>query len=120
MFYQVVADVIVILHLAFIVFVLAGAFLVRKWRWLIWLHIPAVIWGALIVIIGWVCPLTPLENFLRQAGGREVYVGGFIDRYVVPVIYPAGFTPEMGLAMGIGVIVINVLIYRRFLTRRKK
>ena len=120
MLYQLAADFIVLIHFAFIVFVLAGGFLVLKWRWVIWLHIPAAIWGALIVMVGWICPLTPMENILRQAGAGEIYTNSFIDRYLAPVIYPAGFTNEMFIAMGIVVIVINVLVYTIFLIHRKK
>lgn len=119
MLYQLAADFIVLIHIAFIVFVLAGGLLVFKWRWVIWLHIPAAIWGALIEIVGWVCPLTPIENMLRQASTSEVYTSSFLDRYLAPLIYPAGFTDEMATATGIAVIVINVLVYSIFLIRRK-
>lgn len=118
MLYQLVADFIVLLHFAFIVFVLAGGLLVFKWRWVIWLHIPAVIWGAGIEIVGWVCPLTPLENGFRQASAGEVYTSGFLDRYIAPLIYPAGFTDEIATVTGIVVIVINLLIYSIFLIPR--
>ena len=120
MFYQLAADFIVLIHIAFIVFVLAGGLLAFKWRWVIWLHIPAAIWGALIEIVGWVCPLTPIENMLRQASAGEVYASSFLDRYLAPLIYPAGFTDEMATATGIVVIVINFLIYSIFLIRRKR
>lgn len=118
MLYQLVADFIVLLHFAFIVFVLAGGLLVFKWRWVIWLHVPAATWGALIAMVGWICPLTPIENSLRQASSGEVYAGGFIDRYLAPLIYPAGFTDEIATATGIVVIAINLLVYSIFLIRR--
>lgn len=111
MLYQIAADFIVLIHFSFIVFVLIGGFLVFKWRWLIWLHIPAAIWGALIVMVGWICPLTPIENMLRQTAGNEAYSSGFIERYLVPVIYPSGLNREMFIAMGVVVIVINVILY---------
>lgn len=111
MLYQVAADFIVLLHFSFILFVLAGGLLVLKWRWLVWLHIPAVIWGALISFMGWVCPLTPLENMLRKATGDGVYITGFVERYLGSVIYPSGFSREMFIAMGVIVIVINVVVY---------
>ena len=111
MLYQVIADFVVLLHFFFILFVVAGGFLVLKWRWLVWLHIPAVMWGALISFMGWICPLTPLENMLRKAAGNEMYLTGFIERYLGPVIYPPGFSHEMFIAMGIIVIVVNVIVY---------
>ncbi len=120
MLYQLAADFIVLIHVAFIVFVVAGGLLVFKWRWVIWLQIPAVIWGAGIAIVGWICPLTPIENMLRQASAGEVYASGFLDRYLAPLIYPAGFTSEIATATGIAVIVINVLVYGIFLIRRKR
>ncbi|MEA3404445.1 MAG: DUF2784 domain-containing protein [Pseudomonadota bacterium] len=118
--YQLAADFIVLIHFAFIAFVLAGGLLAFKWRWLVWLHIPAVIWGSLIVMVGWICPLSPLEYWLRQLGAGEAYSDSFIDHYLTPVIYPAGFTDEMKIAMGIIVLVINVVVYTIFLVRRKR
>ena len=120
MLFQLAADFIIILHFIFIVFVLVGGILVLKWRWLIWLHIPAVIWGVLISFMGWICPLTPLENMLRQAGGGEVYITGFVEHYIVPLIYPSGFNHEMFGAMGIFVIVVNVIVYTIFFKNGKK
>lgn len=92
-----------------------------KWRWLIWVQFPAAVWGALISLIGWTCPLTPMENSLRQAAGAgNVYDGGFIDRYLVTLIFPEGATREMAIAMGVMVIVINVLAYRLIWLRSQK
>jgi len=118
--YNVAADFIVLLHFLFIVFVLLGGFLVFKWRWIAWLHLPAVIWGALIVMVGWVCPLTPIENRLRQAAGDEVYLTGFIEHYLGPVIYPSGLKPEIFIAMGVFVIVVNVVLYRKLYLKCKR
>lgn len=119
MLYQIAADFILLLHFSFIAFVVAGGLLVFKWRRLIWLHIPAVIWGALIVISGWICPLTPVENMLRQAGGAANYSGSFIERYLIPVIYPSALSRTMFIAMGIGVIVINATLYIILFVKRK-
>lgn len=119
MLYQIIADCILLLHFAFIVFVVAGGMLVFKWRWLIWFHIPAAIWGAVVEIMGWICPLTPIENSLRQVGGGAVYSASFIEHYLVPVIYPMDLSREMFIAMGIAVIVINVIVYT-FLFRQRK
>jgi len=120
MLFQLAADFIIILHFTFIVFVLVGGILVLKWRWLIWLHLPAVIWGVLISFMGWICPLTPLENMLRQAGGGKVYLTGFIEQYIVPLIYPSGFNHEMFFAIGLFVVVVNVIVYAFIFNKRGK
>lgn len=111
MLYQLAADVILLVHFSFIAFVVAGGLLLFKWRQLIWLHLPAVIWGALIEISGWICPLTPVENMLRKAGGDTDYSGSFIEHYLVPVIYPSGLSHTTFIAMGIGIIIINAVLY---------
>jgi len=111
MLYQIAAHFIVILHLAFILFVIFGGLLVLKWRWLIWLHIPAVIWGALISFMGWVCPLTPLENRLRNLAGDNGYSTGFIEHYLIPVIYPDELKPFMFVLMGVVVLLVNFIVY---------
>jgi hypothetical protein len=118
--YQLAADFILLLHFSFIAFVVAGGLLVFKWRRLIWLHIPAVIWGALIVISGWICPLTPVENMLRQAGGAADYSGSFIEYYLVPVIYPSALNRTTFIAMGIGIIVINAVLYTLLFVKAKR
>ena len=105
------AELIVILHLGFILFVLFGGFLILKWHRIVWLHLPAVIWGALIELAGWYCPLTPLEQSLRQAAGEGGYSGGFIEHYIVPLIYPVGLTRDMQILFGCIVIVVNVVAY---------
>jgi len=109
--YQLAADFTVLLHFVFIVFAVAGGILVFKWRWLAYLHVPAAIWAALIEMAGWICPLTPIENMLRNAGGGEVYSVSFIERYLIPVIYPSGLNREMFIAMGVFVVVVNVIVY---------
>jgi len=111
MLYRALADFIVILHFAFVLFVVGGALLVLRWRRLAWVHIPAAIWGALIEFAGWVCPLTPLESRLRVLGGGSGYGGGFVEHYVIPVLYPAGLTRELQVLLGAIVLVINLAIY---------
>ncbi|MBI5040942.1 MAG: DUF2784 domain-containing protein [Gammaproteobacteria bacterium] len=111
------ADLLVVLHLAFIVFVIFGGLLALRWRRMVWLHLPAVLWGALIEFVGWVCPLTPLENRLRAAAGEAGYVHSFIEHYVAPLVYPAGLTPHVQLYLGVGVIVVNLLVYAYVLRR---
>jgi len=108
---RVAADVVVVLHLAFIAFVVAGGLLVLRWPRVAWLHLPAAVWGALVELAGWVCPLTPLEQRLRIAAGQEGYTGGFIETYLIPVIYPAGLTRTVQIVLGLMVVVINVGVY---------
>lgn len=111
MSYRLMADIVVVIHFAFTIFVLLGGILTIWWRKVIWLHIPAVVWGALIEFAGWICPLTPLENRLRAKGGQAGYPGGFVEEYVLPVIYPAGLTRETQIILGIFVITVNLVIY---------
>ena len=111
MLYRSAADLLVLLHLGFIIFVIIGGFLVVKWRWVLFLHLPAAVWGALIEFQGWLCPLTPLEQRLRQAAGEQGYSGGFIEHYVLPVIYPEALTADIQMALGGFVILINLVAY---------
>jgi len=84
-----------------------------------WAHVPAVVWGALIELAGWICPLTPLENRLRAAAGDSAYAGGFIDQYIMPIVYPAGLTRGMQLTLGAAVIAVNLIVYGSLVFRRK-
>jgi hypothetical protein len=118
MLYNFLADIIVIVHLLFILFVILGGLLVLKWKWLVYLHIPAAIWGALIEFMGWICPLTPLENRLRRLAGESGYTGDFVEQYIIPLIYPGGLTREIQIILGVGVIVVNLVIYFFVIKRR--
>jgi len=118
--YSFLADIVTIIHLLFILFVIFGGFLVLKWRWIIYFHIPAAVWGALIEFKGWICPLTPWENQLRQAGGEAGYSGGFIEHYLIPVIYPDELTRQLQFILGVFVIVINIAIYSWIIYRWRK
>ena len=111
MVYLALADAVLVLHLAFILFVVLGGLLVLRRRWLVWLHLPAGAWGILIEFAGWICPLTPLENWLRMQGGERGYAGGFIDHYLVSLIYPDGLTRELQWLLGALVLAINAAIY---------
>ncbi|MEW6543112.1 MAG: DUF2784 domain-containing protein [Nitrospirota bacterium] len=111
MAYRALADLVVLLHLAFVLFVVFGGFLVLRWQGLAWLHVPAALWGAAIEFGGWICPLTPLENWLRVQGGESGYGGGFVDHYLLPTLYPEGLTRELQLVLGLIVIVINLSVY---------
>lgn len=120
MIYKIAADFIVILHFVFILFVVFGGLLVLRFTWLSLFHLPAVAWGALIEFKGWICPLTPLENSLRLAAGETAYSSGFIQHYLVPVIYPEGLTPVLQFAIGVFVIGINLIFYGRARYRVKR
>lgn len=111
MFYRTLADLVVILHLLFILFALLGGLLVL-WRvYMLFVHIPAAIWVVMISFKGWICPLTPLENQLRYAAGSEGYMGGFVEHYLIPVIYPAGLRFDVQVLLGIAAVGINIVIY---------
>lgn len=111
------ADLLVAIHLAFILFVLLGGLLVLRWRWVIWAHLPAVAWGALLEFKGWVCPLTPLENRLRDLAGEAGYSHSFIEEYLAPIIYPMGLTPVIQVYLGVGVLTLNLIVYSIVLRR---
>jgi hypothetical protein len=114
------ADALVLFHLVFILFVMGGGILVCYWRWLAWVHIPCAIWGALIELTGWICPLTPLENDLRIAAGGSGYSGGFIENYIIPVVYPAGLTHGLQLGLGFVVIIVNLWAYSLIWRRQRR
>jgi len=120
MWYTLTADIIVIIHFLFVVFVVAGGLLVLKWRWVVYGHIPAAIWGALLEFMGWGCPLTPLEKSLRIAAGGEGYEGGFIQHYLVPLIYPGVLTRATQIWIGLVVILVNLVIYSRIIKQWKQ
>ena len=113
MLYRIAADGLVLFHLLFILFVLFGGLLVLKWPRLMWLHLPAAAWGFAVEVLHLTCPLTYWENLMRHAAGQTEYAGGFIEHYVWPIIYPAGLTPQIQLALGSVVLVINLLVYGR-------
>ncbi len=108
---RIAADLVVIVHLGFIVFVGLGALLCLRRKWVAWLHLPAVIWGAAIEFRRGVCPLTPLEQQLRVAAGDAGYAGGFIEHYLLPIIYPSGLDAFFQYMLGALVIVMNLAIY---------
>ena len=98
-------------HLAFVVFVVIGGVAAIWWRWVVLLHVPAVFWGALVEIAGWVCPLTPLENRFREAGGMAAYSEGFIEHQIYGLVYPVGLTRETQIILGVAAIAVNILVY---------
>ncbi|MGA7180931.1 MAG: DUF2784 domain-containing protein [Thiobacillaceae bacterium] len=111
MIYRLVSEVLLLVHLAFIFFVMAGGVLVALRPRIVWLHVPAVIWGALIEFRGWICPLTPLENTFRKLAGEKGYAGGFIEHYLLPLIYPESLTTKTQYLLGGLVLVTNALVY---------
>lgn len=119
MFYKLAADAVVVLHLAFVVFVVAGGLLVFRWRWTAILHLPAVTWAVLLEFYGWLCPLTPLELTLREAGGETGYQGGFIEHYLLPILYPDDLTRSLQIGLGAFVVIINISVYACFLWQLK-
>jgi hypothetical protein len=117
MIYHALANLVLVAHLAFVLFTVLGGFLVLKWRSLAWLHIPAFLWGAIIEFAGWVCPLTPLENWLREKGGGLVYRTGFIEHYILPLLYPATLTRSLQIFLGFLVLSVNLGLYGWILWR---
>ncbi len=111
MFYSLMADSVVVFHLLFIGFVMLGALLVLRWRGWIWLHLPAVAWGMAVEFLHLYCPLTPLENSLRMKAGASGYQGDFVGHYLIPVIYPAGLTPQIQIGLGALVLAVNLSAY---------
>lgn len=119
MLYRIAADLVVVVHALFVVFVVLGGLLVLRWPSLAWLHLPAAAWGAAIEFGGWVCPLTPLENSLRRAGGQAGYGGGFVEHYLLPVLYPGDMGPASRLLLGALVVAVNLAVYGRVLRRHR-
>ncbi len=109
--YPLLADLIVLVHVAFVVFAFLGGLLAARWRRLVWIHVPAVIWAALVEVSGWVCPLTPLENWLRRKGGQDGYPSDFIAHYLLSILYPEGLTREVQITLGVIVVLINSAVY---------
>lgn len=119
MLYRLAAEAILLLHLAFIVFVITGAVGAARWRWLPLIHLPATAWGVFVELTGRVCPLTTAENYLRTKAGTAGYSESFIEHYFLAIIYPAGLTREIQFALAAGVIAINTAIYTWLLYRHR-
>jgi hypothetical protein len=117
--FSLAADLLVLLHLAFILFVVLGGLLVWRWWQVVFLHLPAVVWGVLLEFNGWQCPLTPLEQQLRIAAGEAGYSGGFVAHYLLPLIYPAGLTVSYQVVLGSGALLINLAIYGWLLFKKR-
>ena len=111
MVYHALSNLVLIAHLAFVLFVVLGGFLVLKWRSLAWIHVPAFLWGALIELADWVCPLSPLENWLRKKGGGLIYRSDFIEHYILSLLYPATLTRSSQIFLGLLVLSVNLGLY---------
>lgn len=111
MTHRLLADLVLLLHAAFVAFVMFGGLLVVRWPRAAWLHLPLVAWGAGIEFLGGICPLTPLENHWRHLAGEQGYAGGFVEHYVVAALYPDGLTRNVQVALGLLVLAVNAAIY---------
>ena len=120
MAYQLLADLVVGTHLTFVLFTVLGGLLALRWRWFPWLHLPAATWGGFVEVTGRICPLTPLEHWLRGAAGGSAYEGDFIEHYLVPIIYPPSLTREIQLALAALLVVANGAIYTTVWRRRTR
>lgn len=114
------ADLVVSIHAAFVLFVLLGGLLALRWPRVLWVHAPAAIWGITVEYAGFICPLTPLEVALRERAGEAGYRGGFIEHYVEGLLYPTGLTREVQIALGTCALIVNVVVYWRVLARRRR
>ena len=119
MIHLLLADAVVLAHLGFVLFVLLGGLLALRWRRAAWIHLPAALWGIGIEFGGWICPLTPLENWLRSRGGAPVYEGGFVERAILPILYPAALGRGTQLALGAFALAANIVVYGVLLMRRR-
>ena len=118
MAYRILADTVLVIHLGFILFVVAGGLLVPWRRGIAWVHLPAAAWGALIEFMGWICPLTPLELWARSRAGATGSTGGFIEHYLLPVVYPSALTREVQILLGALVLIVNLAVYAWIVRRR--
>ena len=124
MSYRLLADAVLLLHFGFVAFVVGGALLVLRWPRLAWLHLPALAWGAYAVLSGAICPLTPLENWLRVAGGGAAYETSFIEHYLLPIVYPGFVQGQAGrgwqIALGMALVLGNLLAYALLPLRQRR
>ncbi|MGH8377581.1 MAG: DUF2784 domain-containing protein [Gammaproteobacteria bacterium] len=115
--YRLLSDLVVCIHFAFVIFVVIGGLLLFLRWWIVFLHLPAIVWGVLVEFTHWICPLTYLENWLRQLAGVAAYHGDFVTHYLLPILYPVHLTAHIQILLGAFVIVINVLIYAALIIR---
>jgi hypothetical protein len=120
MIHRLLADATVMLHVAFVFFVVCGGVFVVRWPRVAWVHLPAAAWGAWVEFAGWICPLTPLENWLREQAGGTAYSSGFIEHYVMPILYPSSLSRPLQWALGGLVLLVNCVVYAVALRRRAR
>jgi hypothetical protein len=118
MLYRAGAELVVLIHGLFVLFVVLGSLLALRWPRIAWIHVPAAAWGAVIEFADWSCPLTPLEQWLRRLGGERGYSEGFLEHHVASLVYPAGLTRTTQIALGLGVVIVNLLVYGWAVRRR--
>lgn len=109
--HSLLADLVLVLHLGFVLFVVFGGLFALRWRWAPGVHLPAVAWGVWVELTGGVCPLTPLENALRQSAGEAGYTGGFVEQYLLPLLYPAWLDLPTQVVLAAFALVTNAIIY---------
>jgi hypothetical protein len=119
MSYRLLADLVLLVHAAFVAFVMLGGLAVLRWRRLAWVHLPVVVWGAGIEFAGGICPLTPLENHWRRLAGEQGYMGGFVEHYLMAALYPEGLTRGLQIVLGLVVLAVNAAVYVRVWSRTK-
>jgi len=119
MLYRLLADAVVVLHLGFVGFVVLGGLLALRWPRAAWVHLPAAVWGVWVEATGSICPLTPLESWLRRQGGGAGYSASFVEHYVLPALYPAALTRELQWALAGVVIAVNAAVYAAVLVARR-
>ncbi len=117
--YALLADTVAIVHFLYVVFVIAGGVLASRWPKVAWVHVPAAVWGVLVEVMGWECPLTPLEDHLRMLGGAAAAQEDFVARYLLPVLYPERLTPTVQRGLGALVVAVNVIVYAFVIRRRR-
>ncbi|HEY9016680.1 MAG TPA: DUF2784 domain-containing protein [Gemmatimonadales bacterium] len=113
------ADLVVLIHFAFVIFVVFGGLLALRWPKVAYVHVPVAVYGTLIELVGWICPLTPLEKSLRESAGQAGYQGGFVEHYILPVLYPGALTRGIQLLLGLMLILFNLAVYARVLRRTR-
>jgi hypothetical protein len=118
MIYRILAEATMFVHFAYLVFVVVGGLMALRWGWILLLHAPAFVWGGVMSLMGWICPLTPLENRFRRLAGEEGYDTGFIEHYIVSILYPPGLTRTHQIALGLGLLLLNGIVYA-YLARRR-
>jgi hypothetical protein len=120
MTFRVLADATVLLHAAFVVFAIAGGLLVARWPRIAWVHLPAVFWAAWVEFAGWMCPLTPMENWLRSEADDPIYTSSFVEHYLLPILYPSALSRPHQWVLGGVVLLINLAMYAAVLRRRAR